>query len=90
MCDDSFAEYNDSCVGDSGVCLSTVDLLGSVVKGVRIVHHNVQGINSKWFEASADSNTIYCFTETWLKLHSSMLTVPGFAVFVSPLLCCPG
>ena len=46
MCDDSFAEHNDSCVGDSSVCLSTVDLLGSVVKDVRIVHHNVQDINS--------------------------------------------
>ena len=64
--------------------------------GLRIVHHNVQGIHykllelSQWFEASADSNTIYCFTETWLKPHSSALTVPGFEVFTSPLLCRPG
>ena len=102
-CDDSSAEFTSSCADDSliehndcGGADSTADLLGAVVHGVRIVHHNIQGINfkllelSQWFEASGDSSTIYCFTETWLKPHSSTLTVSGFTVFTSPLLHRPG
>ena len=93
VCDDSF-DVNKLC---SSVDTSfVVDYLGSAVNGMRIAHHNVQGITSKlfelyqWFNASADSATIYCLTETWLKPGSSTLQVPGFTVFTSPPLCRPG
>ena len=64
VCDDSPAEYHDPCADHSDVCHLTVDLLGTAVTGLRTVHHNVQGTNSKllklsqWFEASENSNTV--------------------------------
>ena len=72
------------------------ELLSSDVPGLRIVHHNIQGIVSKvdelnmWFNASADSATIYCLSETWLKSNSPNLTFPGFTTFTSPFPCHPG
>ena len=60
------------------------------------MHHNIQGINSKllelnqWFEASVDTSTVYCFSETCLKPHSPNPTAPGFTIFTPPLLCHPG
>ena len=75
---------------------STIYLLDATISGVRTVHHNVQGIQSKiidltqWFKACAGTATIFCFTETWLKPCSTKLTVPGYTVFISPLLHHPG
>ena len=52
---------------------STIDLLEATISGVRIVHHNVQGIQSKiieltqWFKVCGGTAAIFCFTETWLK-----------------------
>ena len=75
--------------------LSTVDLLGAAVQGVRIVHHNIQCIHSKlteltqWFEICENTATIFCFTETWLKPCSPRVVVPGYAVLTSPILCRP-
>ena len=75
---------------------STIDLLEATISGVRIVHHNVQGIQSKiieltqCFEVCGGTATIFCFTETWLKPCLPTLTVPGYTVLTSPFLRRPG
>ena len=71
-------------------------LLSSDVLGLRVVHHNVQGIVSKldelnlWLNASGDTATIHCFSETWLKPNSANLIFPGSTTFTSLYLCRPG
>ena len=47
----------------------TIDLLEATISGVRIVYHNVQGVQlkiielSQWFEVCGGTATIFCFTE---------------------------
>ena len=63
--------------------------------GLRIVHHNVQGLCSKsdelslWFSNCVKTATIFCFTEVWLRPGSPDVTVPGYTVYTTPMLCCP-
>ena len=81
---------------DSDSTPSALELLGASIQGVRIIHHNVQGIHSKiteltqWFEVCEDTATVFCFTETWLKPCSPILSVPGYTVLTSPILHRPG
>ena len=83
----------DECSTDAD--LSIVNQLGAAIQGIRIVHHNIQGIHSKlteltqWFETCENTATIFCFTETWLKLCSPRVVVPGYTVLTSPILCRP-
>lgn len=75
---------------------SALELLGVAIQGVRIVHHNVQGIHSKiteltqWFEVCEDTATVFCFTETWLRPCSPSLIVPVYKMLTSPILSRPG
>ena len=62
---------------------------------LRLVHHNVQGLYSKWDElsrwtvASPDSASIFCFSEIWMKPEMT-LHLPGFQSFYSHPLRRPG
>ena len=64
---------------------------GSFTASLRVVHHNVQGLLSKfteitqWLHLSCNSNIILCCSETWLK-DGSIPVVPGFTSYCSPLL----
>ena len=56
-----------------------------------VVHHNVQGLLSKfteisqWLHASYGSNLIVCCSETWLQ-GDKVPATPGFVSYCSPLL----
>ena len=75
---------------------SLLELLKDKPRGVRVVHHNVQGLFSKldelsqWFDACADSATVFAFSEVWLRPGGPAITVPGYSVYTSPFLCRPG
>ena len=89
---ESSFDVKDELGVDNSSAHSTLDLLSTDLAGIRVVNHNIQGIRSKqteltqWFEASANKDTIFCFTETWIKPSDPPLTVNGFTVYTSPLL----
>jgi len=70
------------------------DLLGVMSSKLRIVHHNVQGLQSKWlevadwFQVSVSFPIVFGFSETWHGSDSLALTVLGFHLFCSSLLPC--
>ena len=55
--------------------------------GIRIVHHNVQGLCYKmdelveWFHQCNGRDVIFCFSETWIKPNSPH---SGFSMLFSP------
>lgn len=71
------------------VLSSTYDVLSSSFNGIRVVHHNVQGIQSKmteitgWLKQMINTNTIFCLTKTWLSSNSPPICVEGFHIFVT-------
>ena len=64
---------------------------GSSTASLCVVHHNVQGLLSKftditqWLHSCYGSNIIVCCSETWLR-GSSIPVIPGFISYCSPLL----
>ena len=58
------------------ICVSVSDVLCEPHSQLRIVHHNVQGLQSKWDDlsdwmaGSASSGNVFCFSETWVKPES--------------------
>ena len=66
------------------------DALCNDFTGIRVVHHNIQGLRSKlddlseWFTLGAEKKTIFCFSELWVKPYSPPVSVPGFQLFTSP------
>ena len=64
---------------------------GSFTASLRVVHHNVLGLLSKFTEItqllhlSCNSNIILCCSETWLK-DGSIPVIPGFTSYCPPLL----
>ena len=66
------------------------DLLESTSSNLRIVHHNVQGLHSKWLEIKCwldicgSSPVVFCFSETWCDPTSPVPSVPDFQSFYSP------
>ena len=68
------------------------DVLCGNVTGVRLVHHNIQGLLSKsidiheWLEACVHSASVFCFTETWMKPEIPLPSVSGYQVFHSPFI----
>lgn len=67
-----------------------VDILCDSFNGIRIVHHNIQGLHSKmdelveWFHQCNGRYVIFCFSETWIKPNSPPVEVPGFTWLLSP------
>ena len=63
---------------------STYDVLSSSFDGIRVVRHNVQGIQSKmteiagWLKQSINTN---CFSKIWLSSNSPPICVKGFHIF---------
>ena len=63
----------------------------SLTADLRVVHHNVQGLLSKfseigqWLNSSHGSNIIICCSETWL-LGDKLPATSGFVSYCSPLL----
>ena len=72
--------------------LFITDVLADCFHGVRIIHHNTQGLLSKptdvyqWLSHCAGSASIFCFSETWIKPDGPLLSVAGYQVFDSPFL----
>ena len=70
--------------------LLTVDALCGDFAGIRILHHNIQGLHSKlddlsrWFRLGAEKGTIFCFGEIWMNPHDPSVNIPGFQMFISP------
>ena len=69
------------------------DVLNDPISGVRIVHHNIQGLLLKstdvyqWLGSCVNSAaTIYCFSETWIKQGGPLLSVPGYQAFYPPFI----
>ena len=66
---------------------STIDGLTSSFNGIRIVHHNIQGMHSKmieisqWTNESINKNVIFCFSEIWISPQSPPINVKSFHTF---------
>ena len=58
--------------------------------GIHIIHHNIQGVNSKlddlseWFTLGAGKGNIFCFGEIWMNSCDPPVSIPGFQLFISP------
>ena len=68
------------------------DVLCSNVTGVRLVHHNIQGLLSKFIdihellEACINSASVLCFTKTWMKPEIPLPSVSRYQVFHLPFI----
>ena len=66
------------------------DVLSTPPVRLRVVHHNVQGLLSKWTDLqgwlsdAAPSGGIFCFSETWLKPGLPQPQFSGFQAYFSP------
>lgn len=62
--------------------------------GVRVVHHNNQGLLSKSVDFQGDcvgSASVFCFTKTWMKPEIHLPCIPGYQAFHLPFITCePG
>ena len=70
---------------------STLDVLRSSPGGIQLIHHNVQGLESKLPEISqwlhvSDVQTILCCSETWLLGVNPSMSITGYETFCSPSL----
>ena len=72
------------------------EALCTTFTGIRVAHHNIQGVHSKmddlatWFNLCMGKNVIFCFTEIWTKPNSPPLHYPGYQVLLSPYHVRPG
>jgi len=66
------------------------DVVSISSDGVRLIHHNVQGLLSKmpeitqWLHICDSSPTILCCSETWLRSNDSVGQFPGYDFYCSP------
>ena len=71
-------------------------MLEESFSGIRVIHHNVQGLHSKmdelsqWFSCCRDNDVVLCFSELWAKPNGPPVDVPGFKLFMSPIRHRPG
>ena len=69
-----------------------IDLFQGSCDGVQIIHHNVQGLNSKlmeisqWLHAGYQLPIILCCSETWLTDNDPVPKFNVFDSFCSPML----
>ena len=69
-----------------------IDLFQGPCEGVRLIHHNVQGLNSKlteitqWLHSAYRLPIILCCSETWLTDRDPVPRFDGFDSFRSPML----
>ena len=78
---------------DSDSIPFTVDELEEEFSGIRVIHHNVQGLHSElaqWFECCRDRDVVLCFSELWVRPDTPPVDVPGFQLLMSPFHCHPG
>ena len=85
--------YDHDVSADSGDDLGIVSDVRCVpCSRLRLIHHNVQGLQSKWDDfrecmaGCAASGNIFCYSETWIKPESVLMQIPGFQAFYSPFL----
>ena len=89
-CDDSTNTTNNmDTISD---LLFARDIIASPVSGVRVIHHNLQGLMSKitvisdWLHGRDRDHVVFCCSETWLKPCNVVPPIPGFKLFCSPAL----
>ena len=69
---------------------SVNDVVSIPSDGVRLIHHNIQGLLSKmpeitqWLHICDSSPTILCCSETWLRSNDSVGLFPGYDFYCSP------
>ena len=74
--------------------LLITDVLSQSFNGIRIVHHNIQGLLSKsidireWLGACNGLSCVFCLTETWVKPETPFPSIPGYQMFHSPFIPC--
>ena len=87
QCDESDLDLETESIKSSVETLPLITyVLNDPISGVRIVHHNIQGLLCvyQWLGSCVDSAaTIYCFSETWIKQGGPLLSVPGYQAFYS-------
>ena len=71
--------------------LLPMDIISTPVTGVRVIHHNVRGVLSKFPEiahwlSSSQNPTVLCCSETWLGSNDLHPSVAGFDMFCSPVI----
>ena len=89
----------DTLLHDDNLCSSsipsTINVLHNSATGIRVVHHNVQGLHSKiyelssWFNTCSGDDVVFCFSEIWANPSSPPLHFPGYQVMFSPFHCRP-
>jgi len=65
------------------------DIFRAPWRGIRLVHHNVQGLISKlpqWMQSSCEQHIVLCCSETWLSDRDPIPSLNGFVSFCSPML----
>ena len=70
--------------GEAGLPI-VLDVLSNLRPGVRVIHHNIQGLVSKivdveqWVGDCVNTASVFCFSETWINHESPpVFTFPGF------------
>ena len=87
-CDDSTNTTNN--MDPTSDLLFASDIIASPVSGVRVIHHNVQGLMSKiteisdWLHGCDGDHVVFCCSETWLKPCNVVPSIPEFKLFCSP------
>ena len=91
---DASINVDSSAVSDSDLSQYDFPFISDVVSvssnGVRLLHHNVQGLLSKmpeitqWLHICGSSPTILCCSETWLRSIDSVGQIPGYDFYCSP------
>jgi len=68
----------------------TDDVLETPFSGIRIIHHNIQGLHSKldtlttWFNTCNRKNVVFCLSEIWTKPDGPPLHIPGYQLLFTP------
>ena len=85
-----------SCVFEPSISIPmTSDILASSSNGIRLIHHNVQGLISKStelcerFHISQSVPTILCCSETWRNDSCPIINISGIVKFYSPVIIRP-
>ena len=91
---DASINVDSSVVSDSDLSQHDLPFVSDVLSvpscGVRLIHHNVQGLLSKmpeitqWLHIYGSLPTILCCSETWLRPNDSVGQIPGYDFYCSP------
>ena len=89
---DSPAKFQYDTFAKQGLLLPQDAIAMKKINHLRMIHHNVQGLSSKYEEISEwlinsrnITSTILCCSEIWLTHSTCLPSVPGFDLFASPI-----